>query len=141
MSRSDKTDPMRTKRTEIISRFSPEITDLKFIRIENDPHWTEFNPIFFAKVIFLCKKSLLDQKLNNLKLTRIKNEQTRNKTCWPNINRFEANLIRIELVSNDPCTRSTPLNKYSRVNDCKCVYYSSNWKNLWKAIDFGARVN
>ena len=52
-------------RTEILPEMTPEIIPLKFARTENNPTELNSNGRFFSYIIFLFKKSLLDQKSTN----------------------------------------------------------------------------
>jgi len=68
----------RTERTEILPKLTSEIIDLKFNGTENDPYRTELDlNIFYLNLIFLFKKSLLDQKSADPKSTRTEIDPTR----------------------------------------------------------------
>jgi len=75
-------------RTEILPEMTPEIIPLKFARTENNPTELNSNGRFFSYIIFLFKKSLLDQKSTN--------------PSWPDL---KSNSNRIMLTQNNP-TRS-----------------------------------
>jgi len=61
--------------TEILPDLTPEIIDLKFIRTENDPFRTEFDPNIFFLIIFFSRNHI-GQKINwsELKMTRPETE-------------------------------------------------------------------
>ena len=76
---------IQTAQIKILLELIHEIVDLKAIWTENNPP-IELEPNIFHEVIFLCDKSLLDQKSINLKLTRIENDSIQNQiwteSCW-----------------------------------------------------------